>query len=113
VRGVDTDTPPKMLVQLLVLERARAIAVERVEREVVVGLVSDDAELLQRAPKLALLNLARAILVKLAESVDDPVQVLGERHLELADDAGDARLLVWRELERCRLGGSCESSALS
>jgi hypothetical protein len=75
--------------------------------------VSDDAELLQCAPELALVNLARLVLVKLTKRVHDPVQVLGECHLELPDDAGDARLLVRRELEWCRLRGSSDLGALS
>jgi hypothetical protein len=36
VRGIDTDTPPEMRVELLVLERTRAIAVKRVEGEIIV-----------------------------------------------------------------------------
>jgi hypothetical protein len=82
--------PPQVSVQLLILERAGAIVVERVEREVARRLVSDNAELLQREPELALVDPARLVLVKFAERVDDPVQILRERQLKLADDAGHA-----------------------
>ena len=82
--------PPQVSVQLLILKRAGAIVVERVEREVARRLVSDNAELLQREPELALVDPARLVLVKFAERVDDPVQILRERQLKLADDAGHA-----------------------
>ena len=102
-----------MSVELLVLERAGAITVERVERVikhhygvVIVGIVLDelivkhdklvghDVEFRHRKVELALVDLAGLVLVDLAKRVGDPSEVLGERRFELVEDVIYARLTL-------------------
>ena len=82
-----------MMLELVILQDTRAILVNRVKGVVERRRAADDAELLQREPKLVLVELTRMVLIKVAECVDNPVEVLGERHLELAKDARHACLL--------------------
>ena len=82
-----------MMLELVILQDTRAILVDRVKSVVERRRAADDAELLQREPELVLVELTRMVLIKVAECVDNPVEVLGERHLELAKDARHACLL--------------------
>ena len=89
----------------MVVEIARAILVDRVEDLIESSLVPRDAELLQPEPELALVNRARLVLVKLTERVDRPIEVLGDRHLELNKAVGNGCLVLRcrrRRRRRCR-----------
>ena len=98
-----------MIVELPILKSAGAVIVERVKGKVVIGLFGHNAELPHREPELALVNPSIPVHVKLAERVDDPGEFPCEHHLELADDAGNARgypgLLFPRR--SCRRPGGC------